>query len=183
MSTPAQRKMTVDEFLAWAEGQDGRWELYRGVPYPMTSERVRHGEVKFATQTALVRGIRKAGLPCRMLPAGATVRVSRYTAHKPDALVYCGPKLPDDSIEVSNPIIVVEVASPSTRKVDASLKLIGYFSLPSVQHYLIIDPDGPPVIHHRRQPDGTILTTIVHDGALPLTPPGIELAVAQIFAV
>ena len=26
MSTPAQRKMTVDEFLAWAEGQVGRWE-------------------------------------------------------------------------------------------------------------------------------------------------------------
>ena len=90
MSTPAQRKMTVDEFLVWAEGQDGRWEFYRGVPYPMTSERVRHGEVKFATQTALVQGIRKAGTPCRMLPAGATVRVSRYTAHKPDALSIVG---------------------------------------------------------------------------------------------
>ena len=53
---------------------------------------------------------------------------------------------------------MVEVASPSTRKIDASLKLTGYFSLPSVQHYLIVDPDGPPVIHHRRQGDGTILT-------------------------
>ena len=35
MSTPAQRKMTVDEFLVWAEGQEGRWELYNGVPYLM----------------------------------------------------------------------------------------------------------------------------------------------------
>jgi hypothetical protein len=40
MSTPAQRKMTVDEFLVWAEGQDGRWELHNGVPYPMGPERV-----------------------------------------------------------------------------------------------------------------------------------------------
>jgi Uma2 family endonuclease len=40
MSTPAQRKMTVDEFLIWAEGQDGRWELYNGVPYAMAPERV-----------------------------------------------------------------------------------------------------------------------------------------------
>ena len=93
-----------------------------------------------------------------------------------------GRSCPDDSIEVPKPIIVVEVASPSTRKIDASLKLTGYFSLPSVQHYLIVDPDGPPLVHHRRQADGTILTTIVHDGVLTLAPPGIEVAVAEIFA-
>jgi Uma2 family endonuclease len=182
MSTPAQRKMTVDEFLAWAEGQDGRWELYNGVPYLMAPERAGHGKVKFRVQTVLLQGIRKAGLPCHMLPDGATVRVSRHTAHEPDALVYCGAELPDDAIEVPNPIIVVEVASPSTRKIDASLKLTGYFSLPSVQHYLIVDPDGPPLVHHRRQADGTILTRVVHDDALTLDPPGIELAVAEIFA-
>jgi Uma2 family endonuclease len=173
--------MTVDEFLVWAEVQPGRWELYNGVPYAMAPERAGHGEIKFGVQTALVQGIRKAGLPCYMLPDGATVRVSQHTAHEPDALVYCGQKLPSDAIEVPNPVIVVEVASPSTRKVDASLKLTGYFRLPSVQHYLIIDPDGPPVVHHRLQADGTILTSIVHDGALTLDPPGIEVEVAEIF--
>lgn len=174
--------MTVDEFLAWAEGQDGRWELYNGVPYLMAPEQTGHGEVKFAVQAALLHGIRKAGLPCHMLPDGATVRISRHTAHEPDALVYCGPKLPRNAIEVPEPVIVVEVASPSTRKIDASLKLTGYFSLESVQHYLIVDPDGPPLVHHRRQAVGTILTTIVHDGVLALAPPGIEVGVAEIFA-
>jgi Uma2 family endonuclease len=175
--------MTVDEFLVWAEAQPGRWELYNGVPYAMAPERTGHGVVKFAVQTALVQGIRKAGLPCHMLPDGATVRVSQHAAHEPDALVYCGAELPGDAIEVPSPVIVVEVASPSTRKIDASLKLTGYFRLPSVQHYLIIDPDGPPVIHHRRQPDGTILTSIVHDGVLTLAPPGIEMGVADCFAM
>ena len=174
--------MTVDEFLVWAEGQPGRWELYNGVPYAMAPERARHGEVKFAVQTALVQSIRKAGLPFHMRPDGATVRVSQHVAHEPDALVYCGAKLPDYFIEVPEPIIVVEVASPSTRKIDASLKLTGYFSLPSVQHYLIVDPDGPPLVHHRRQADGTILTSIVHDGVLTLAPPGIEVDVAEMFA-
>jgi hypothetical protein len=51
-----------------------------------------------------------------------------------------------------------------------------------VHHYLIVEPDGPPLLHHRRQADGTILTTTVHDGALPLGPPGIEVAVGEIFA-
>ena len=182
MSTSAQRKMTVDEFLIWAAGQDGRWELYNGVPYAMAPERVGHGKVKFAVQVALLQGIRKAGLPCHMLPDGATVRVSQYVAHEPDALVYCGAELPRDAIEVPEPVIVVEVASPSTRRIDASLKLSGYFGLPSVQHYLIVDPDGPPVLHHRRQADGTILTSIVHDGVLTLAPPGIEVGVGEIFA-
>ena len=182
MSTAAQRKMTVDEFLLWSEGQDGRWELYRGVPYSMSPERVGHGKMKYAVQTALVRAIRQAGLPCHMLPDGATVRVSQYTAHEPDALVYCGKELPDDAIEVPTPIIVVEVASPSTRRIDASVKLSGYFSLPSVQHYLIVDPDGPPLLHHKRQPDGTILTSIIHDGTVTLDPPGLEVSVAEIFS-
>lgn len=182
MSTPAQRKMTVDEFLVWAEGQDGRWELYNGVPYAMAPERTGHGKVKFRVQAALLQGIRNAGVPCHMLPDGATVRVSQHTAHEPDALVYCGAELPDDAIEVPEPVIVVEVASPSTRKIDASLKLTGYFSVPSVQHYLIVDPDGPPLVHHRRQGDGTILTSIVHDGVLTLAPPGLDLSVAEVFA-
>jgi Uma2 family endonuclease len=182
MSTLAPKKMTVDEFLVWAEGQDGRWELYNGVPYAMAPERTGHGKIKFAIQTALLQGIRKAGLPCHMLPDGATVRVSRHSAHEPDALVYGGAELPRDAIEVPSPVVVVEVASPSTRKIDASLKLTGYFRLPSVQHYLIVDPEGPPVVHHRRQADGTILTSIVHDGLLVLDPPGIEVEVGGIFA-
>jgi Uma2 family endonuclease len=76
---------------------------------------------------------------------------------------------------VPNPVIPVEVASPSTRKLDDTVKLTSYFSLPSVHHYLIVDPEGPPVVHHRRQADGTILKSEVHKGALTLSPPGIEL--------
>jgi Uma2 family endonuclease len=176
-----EHKLTVDEFLTWVEGQEGRWELYRGVPYAMAPERTRHGEVKFAVQTALMQGIRRAGLVCHMLPDGATVRVAQDTAHEPDALVYCGPKLPGDAIEVPSPVIVVEVSSPSTRKIDASVKLAGYFRLPSVEHYLIVDPDGPPIIHHRRQSDGSILTRLISDGTVRLDPPGIEIGVTEVF--
>jgi Uma2 family endonuclease len=183
MSTLAHRRMTVDEFLVWAEGQDGRWELHNGVPYAMSPERSRRAEVKFAVQLALQRALQKAGIPCHMLPDGVGVRVSEYVLYEPDALVYCGPKLPGDAIEVPNPVIVVEVASPSTRRLDASVKLGGYFNLPSLHHYLIVDPEGPPVIHHGRPPLGPILTSIVHEGTLSLAPPGVELSVAEFFPV
>lgn len=177
------KRMTVDEFLVWAEGQEGRWELFDGVPYLMAPERTGHGKVKFAVQTALMAAIRKAAVDLHMVPDGATVRVAFDRAHEPDALVYCGPELPPNDIEVPHPVIVVEVSSPSTRRIDASLKMIGYFSLPSVHHYLIVNPDGPPIIHHQRQADDTILTRLLSDGALRLSPPGLEIDVPHLFAV
>ncbi|HEY7550960.1 MAG TPA: Uma2 family endonuclease [Hyphomicrobiaceae bacterium] len=182
MSMLAQRRVTVDEFLVWAEGQEGRWELHNGVPYRMPPERTSHVEVKYAAYMALLDAIRKAGVSCHVLGDGVGVRVSQYVMYVPDALVYCGPKLPRNAIEVPNPVILVEVASPSTRKFDDSVKLNGYFSLPSVHHYLLLDPEGPPVIHHRRQPDGTVLRSPIHEGPLTLFPPGIEMTVAEMVA-
>jgi Uma2 family endonuclease len=181
MAALPQQKMTVDEFLAWAEGKPGRFELYAGVVYAMAPERAGHAEVKFAVQTALRSAIRKAGLPCHMLPDGMTVRIDKYTAHEPDALVYCGEELSSTAIEVPNPIIVVEVLSPSTRHIDASTKLAGYFRIPDVQHYLIVDPDSRLVIHHARGGGEMVATRVVHQGSIPLYPPGIEVAIADFF--
>jgi Uma2 family endonuclease len=182
MSSVPKKLMTVDEFLTWAEGQEGRYELYHGEVYAMAPERSAHAETKFAVQTALAEGIRKAGLPCHMLPDGMTVRIDNTTAHEPGALVYCGPKIPADALEVPNPIIVVEVCSPSTRRIDAAAKLKGYFSLPSIHHYLIVDPGNPPLIHHQRQSDRTILTRLIGEGSLCLDPPLFEIAVGHLFA-
>lgn len=182
MSVATQTRMTVDDFLAWAEGRPGRHELYNGVVYAMAPERVVHGQVKFAIQTALANGIRGAGIPCHMLPDGMTVRVDNTTAHEPDALVYCGPQLPGSAVEVPNPVVVVEVLSPSTRYIDASAKLIGYFRLPSVIHYLIVDPNRPAIIHHARRPGGDILTRLVTGPSIMLDPPGFELSLDEVRA-
>jgi Uma2 family endonuclease len=139
MQELAKPKMTVDEFLAWAEENPGRYELSEGEVYAMPPRALNHAKTKFAVQSALLTSIRKAGLPCHMVPDGATVRVSNRTAYKPDALVYCGPQKPGSDIEVPDPVIVVEVLSSGTRHIDNAAKLSGYFALPSVCHYLIVD--------------------------------------------
>jgi Uma2 family endonuclease len=180
MNTLSKRKIRVNEYLAWAEGRPGRYELYAGSVYAMAPERAGHAETKFAIQAALLAGIKRAGLPCHMLPDGMTVRVDENTAHEPDALVYCGEKLPREALEAPNPTIVVEVLSPSTRHVDASAKLAGYFRVPSVQHYLIVDADERFIIHHARSERDMIATRIVREGSLQLDPPGIEIALADI---
>ena len=177
MTALPKHRMTVDEFIEWTSTVPGRFELLHGQVYQMSAERTRHGRVKFKVQSALENAIKSAGLNCHMLPDGALVRIPDNGAFEPDALVYCGPELPGDDIEVPRPVIVVEVSSPSARAWDETYKFAGYFQVPSVQHYLMVDPKRLPMLHHARQLDGTILTRIVNSGKLRLDPPGIEIDV------
>jgi Uma2 family endonuclease len=173
--------MDFDAFLEWAEGRDGRWELREGQPVLMSPERAAHALTKYAAQESLKAGILGAGLPCRMFPDGMTVRITARSAYEPDALVVC-PSPPMDAIEIPNPVIVVEVLSPSTAADDHGVKLDGYFSLSSIEHYLIIDPDRRVMIHHKRGQAGAIETRILRDGVVRLDPPGLEADVAGFFA-
>ena len=109
------------------------------------------------------------------------MRVSARTAFEPDALVYCGPRLPPAAIEIPNPVIVVEVLSEGTAGRDHGVKLVGYFSLSSVAHYLIVDPERRTAVHHRRGQGDLIETRILTAGALRLDPPGFELTVDELF--
>jgi len=181
MAVLIKPRMTVDEFLSWAKDEPGRYELLKGEVFPMSPEGVGHSEKQGAVYAALLAGIRARRLPCHALPDGATVRIDDTTAYEPDALVYCGDKLPPTALEVPNPVILVEVLSPSTRRVDVSLKLAGYFRLPSVAHYLIVDPTQRSIIHHARRADDDILTRVVTNGDIALDPPGLELSLADIY--
>ncbi len=182
MSSPAKNEMDVDAFLLWAEGRDGRWELRNGQPVVMAPERAMHALTKYAAQESLKAAIQRAGLTCMMFPDGMTVRITARTAFEPDALVVC-PSPPDlNTMEIPNPVIVLEVLSPSTAGDDHGLKLDSYFSLPSVEHYLIIDPDRKVMIHHKRGAAGAIETRILREGLVRLAPPGLEAEVAGFFA-
>ncbi len=181
MPATAKSLMTVNEFLGWAEGREGRWELQDGELFAMSPERLLHTETKYEVVAALKSAIARAGAPCHAVPDGATVRISARTAFEPDATVYCGPRLPPDAIEIPEPLIVAEVLSEGTAARDHGVKLAGYFSLPSLTHYLILDPDSRTAIHHKRGQGEVIETRIFKDGVLRLEPPGLELAVDELF--
>ena len=182
MSDAAEHLMDVDAYLVWADGRAGRWELRDGRPVMMAPERAIHGLTKFAAQKALEEGLRRAGLPCRVFPDGMTVRIAARTAFEPDALVVCPPPRDLNTMEIPNPVVVVEVLSPSTAADDLGTKLDGYFSVPSVEHYLILDPDRRVMIWHKRAAAGAIETRILREGRLRLDPPGFEAELDGFFA-
>ncbi len=180
MSARALPLLDVTSFVAYAEKREGKWELYDGHVVAMSPERARHGFTKTEAGFALREAIRRAGVPCRAIVDSLTVRIRDDRAFVPDALVVCPPP-PPDAVVIENPLIVVEVLSPATAALDHGIKLEGYFSLPSLTHYLILDADRRVLIHHKRGQDGVIETRILTDGALTLAPPGLQLQVADLF--
>jgi Uma2 family endonuclease len=182
MEQPRQTEFTADEFIAWAlEQPAGRFELDNGVVVAMAPERVNHSRAKLNATIALREAIAARSLACEALPDGASVRVNDRTVYEPDALVRCGPPAPGDAVEVNDPVVVIEVVSPSSRGIDKGAKLASYFSLPSVRHYLIVDTDQRVVIHHRRDAKGDIGVRILRDGPLALEPPGLAVEVRDLF--
>ena len=96
----------------------------------------------------------------------------------------------------SNPVIVVEVLSPSTQSIDSSDKLAidssdklaidssdklaDYFRVPSIQHYLIVRAKRREIIHHSRT-GSEIVARMIKIGKIVLNPPGIEIDLADVY--
>ena len=98
-------------------------------------------------------------LPCEAFPDGAGVEIGEDDDFEPDVMVHCGERLADDETKVPDPLIVVEMLSPSISATDRSKKREKYFRLPTVQHYLIVWADRRTrVVHHRRTGGGVETT-------------------------
>ncbi|HEY2621375.1 MAG TPA: Uma2 family endonuclease [Acetobacteraceae bacterium] len=167
--------MTSDEFIAWAMQQSGRYELVAGEIVAMAPERIEHTRAKQHIWRRLTEAIEGGNLPCEALVDGMVVEVDEGTTYEPDVLVRCGPRLPTGTLKLRDPVVVIEVLSPSSLARDTGAKLEDYFRLASVLHYLIVKTENHTVIHHARGQNGAILTRIVREGPLLLEPPGITL--------
>lgn len=177
MSEPVRQSMKSDEFIAWAMEQPEtcHYELIDGEVVAMAPERAAHALTKFHIARRLAEQIEAGKLPCQAYPDGMAVEVDANTVYEPDALVRCGSPLPPNAIKLSDPMIIVEVLSPSTSARDVTATLQDYFRLPSLRHYLIANTKTRTIVHHTRGENDLILTRIVRDGPIMLDPPGITL--------
>jgi Uma2 family endonuclease len=177
----ALKRMTASAYFDWLERQpNGRFELVNGQVVAMNPQRVEHIETKLAVAVALRDALR--GSSCHTLADGMAVKIDDATVYEPDALVYCGERLPRGATVFSNPVVVVEILSPGTKTVDTTRKLEGYFKLESVRHYLIVDPEQRTVVHHARDNSGSIATSLWSSGDLTLAAIGTKIPVESFFA-
>lgn len=156
MLDKVSRRMTPEEFYAWQETMDERYELVDGYPVPrcpeiemMTGASRRHDQIVFNIHGELANQLR--GSTCRGFTADTAVRTPKGR-RRPDAGVECG-KLDDQSYEAGEVRMVVEVLSPSTRDVDTFSKLDEYKAIDSMDRVLLVEPNAPHAILWSRQTD------------------------------
>jgi Uma2 family endonuclease len=151
MTALAQNLMTAEEFAVWAERRpEKHWELFDGVPLMQQSQnwgRARHIRI---IARLIEDEIAAAGLGLFVGTQGLVVKAGPNAAFEPDIVVFAG-QMADHDIIAPNPLIVVEVLSPSTARSDLTVKLAGYFGAPSIEHYVIADWEDRELIHYRRE--------------------------------
>ena len=170
--------MTVDEFLRWSQAQDrGRYELERGRIVAMQAENVRHVRTKLRVVNALAAAIQRANVPYFAMTDGMAVRLPGQRAYEPDASIAPLPEPPDDAMELSNPVAVFEVLSPTPKSVrrDLTEKVVGYGLVPSIAHYVVIDPEERAVLHYTRRGDLLVPPAAPVEDVLRLESIGIEV--------
>ena len=147
-------KLTFDEFkeLELEAPAEERWELINGFIYRMmTGGTAAHNEVVINISSRLATHFRQRAMPCRVYSENVKlehpdINLSAY----PDIVVRCGPRK-ENVIAIDDPVVIVEVHSPSTRHKDRWQKLRAYQQIPTVQQYIMIEPKEAEVHVLRRR--------------------------------
>ena len=180
MPLTAPFRMDAHDFLAWCLDQELDYELVDGVPVAMTRARRRHDQIVVNVIAELRNQLR--GATCRPFSDDTAVHIPNGNIRRPDAGVDCG-IFDDQAMAADQPVLVVEVLSPSTRAFDMVGKLEEYKTVASLRHVLLVDPDEPQVLHWMRADDGawTHHPREGLDAAIALAPPGVTLRLADVY--
>lgn len=136
-----KRRMTAEEFLVWDETQTIKHEFVRGEVFMMTGGADRNYTVALNLAMALRNHLR--GSPCRVYGSDVKLRVEAADSYfYPDLMVTCSATDAADRLIKREPVLVVEVLSPSTAAYDRGDKFASYRQLPSLGEYLLVDVDS-----------------------------------------
>lgn len=180
-TTARQVHYTYAEYLALEEESTVRHEYLDGEIYAMAGGSPDHAALAAAIIAALGGRLPEG---CRIFTSDLRLRISATgLSTYPDAAVVCGPtaRAAEDQFAVVNPVLVVEVTSPSTEDYDRGEKLRHYKSLPSVREIVIASHREPRLTLHRREDDRWTETNASPGEHLSLESLATELAIDQVY--
>jgi Uma2 family endonuclease len=171
--------MTRDQFFDWAEAQDARYEFDGFEPVAMTGGNLNHNRLAFNIHTALRNRLKGSG--CEPLGLDAGVVTVGNTVRYPDAVVTCS-RAQGGARLVPNPVVVIEVISPTPGHVDRIVKVREYAAVESIRRYIIVESASVGLTVHERHAaeQKWTVTTVMADDLLTLPEIGVEIPVAEI---
>jgi Uma2 family endonuclease len=152
MASPLRvpEKLSPEAYLAGENDGQQRHEFVDGVAYAMSGGSDRHGDLAGEFYSAL-RAARSSG--CRAYIHDMKLRIvqgEETTFYYPDVMVSCDPA--DRASHFRDmPVLIVEVLSLSTERIDRTEKLRAYAGIPSLLEFILADPERPHVELRRRR--------------------------------
>ena len=135
---PPFAPMSPEEFLAWEEKQELRWEFDGVRPVAMVGGTSAHDVVNMNLIRSLLN--RLSGKPCRAYGPSMKVSVGQGKYRYPDTSVTCSPLAPRDTL-LTEPVVLFEVLSDSTEHTDKTDKLFEYRCIPTMRRYVMLEQD------------------------------------------
>jgi len=183
--TAAKKLELLDwqDYLRGEESAQRRHEFVHGFVYAMAGGTYEHSLIATNIVGALMKRLGQGR--CRVLNSDFKVRIRTDRGirfYYPDCSVFCTQIAPN-SLFADEPVVVVEVLSPSTRRLDQGEKREGYLSIPSLAVYLLVDSERSQVALWRRRGanfDSEAYTDAAASIALPEI--GVELPLVEIYA-
>jgi len=171
----------AEDYLAWEAAQAEKHEYIAGEVFAMAGASDAHVTIAGNLFSALRTQLR--GKPCRVYIADMKLHVEAADAFfYPDVFVTCSAadaRLADHKRE---PVLIVEVLSPSTAAYDRGLKFAYYRTLPGLQEYVLIDAERMAVDVFRRDAEGHwVLYPYGPDASVDLAGVGLSMPVAAIY--
>ena len=178
MAEPAEKRWTVEEFLVWHDGTDRRHELINGHVVAMAPPSEAHAAIVISLGAELRSRLRP---PCRVLGEAGVLLVDRNdTYYQVDLAVTCAP--PDRTRHhVMDPVLLVEVLSPTTEVHDRGRKLEDYCGLPSVNEILLVSSEERRVRYWRRDGRRWIVEDLIGEAELRLETVSEPIPLAAIY--
>lgn len=184
MSAQPLTRVTPEEYLEADRVAEYKSEYYDGIVYAMSGGTYTHSLIANNFGAVLWQALR--GGRCTVTSGDVRVRVTPSTYVYPDIVVVCGePAFAGDRRDIIlNPVLVVEVLSPSTEAHDRGLKFIRYRTAETLQEYILVSQEEARVEMYRRQPGGEWLLTDYSglDSACALGSINCSIPLAEIYA-
>lgn len=184
MSTQPKTFVSPEEYLEIERRAEYKSEYHNGEMFAMAGGSPRHGSIIINIGGELRHRLREK--KCLVYSSDVRLRVTAAGLYTyPDVMVVCSdPQYADDQKDtLLNPILIVEVLSPSTRDYDRGLKFQQYRTLPSLLEYLTVAQDAPHIEHWTRglEKRGSLAEYDDLSQSMQLTSVGCTLPLSEVY--
>src|SRR3954451_7060086 len=147
------KRWTEEEYLELERVALDKHEYYQGEIFAMAGAGMIHNIISVNMLTPLATQLKVKG--CRPFGSDSRLYIPQNTLYTyPDIAVYCNSNFEREKDNFTEPAIIIEILSPSTKRYDRGQKFELYKDIPSLEEYILVDSESICVEAFRKDESG-----------------------------